>query len=262
MFPARLSIVTYNLWNVQRWPEREPALRRFVTTFLPDILCVQELRKETQESLDRMLPQHARVHDSFPGWTVQGNIYWNALHLEEVEHGAEEIGIEEEYRRLFWVRLRLRSSDAAGASGPASAPERTIFAGTAHLTHRGHKREIEEERSLRIGQTRRAIEALGRVVRDGEPAFFTGDWNDPYHPAKMMREAGWPNCFGELGLLAPPTSPSITATTKPSGWGLPSETIDWIVSNGKARAIAALVPQCHEDGMSPSDHWPVLAVYE
>jgi hypothetical protein len=29
MFPTRLSLVTYNLWGTERWPEREAALRLF-----------------------------------------------------------------------------------------------------------------------------------------------------------------------------------------------------------------------------------------
>ena len=108
MFPVRLSMVTYNLWNTERWPLRKQALRQFVDLFRPDISCLQELRAETQSFLDNAMPQHNRVHDDFPGWTCEGNIYWNSHLLEEEEHGAEDIGIIEEYRRLFWVRLKLK----------------------------------------------------------------------------------------------------------------------------------------------------------
>ena len=31
MVPVRLSIVTYNIWLTERWPERAPALERFLT---------------------------------------------------------------------------------------------------------------------------------------------------------------------------------------------------------------------------------------
>ena len=57
MFPMRLSIVTYNLWNTERWSLRAPALRQFVEIFRPDILCLQELRAETQAVLDTVMPQ-------------------------------------------------------------------------------------------------------------------------------------------------------------------------------------------------------------
>jgi hypothetical protein len=32
--PLRVSFCTYNLWNTERWPEREPALRDLLTPAL------------------------------------------------------------------------------------------------------------------------------------------------------------------------------------------------------------------------------------
>ncbi len=69
MVPTRLSIVTYNIWNTTRWGVREPALRQFVKLFNPDLLCLQELREETQACLDEAMQDHARVDDDLPGWT-------------------------------------------------------------------------------------------------------------------------------------------------------------------------------------------------
>ena len=131
MFPTRLSIVTYNLWNTVRWPVREAALKQFVDLFQPDILCLQELRAETQSFLDQALPQHQRVADDLPGWTCESNIYWRSDLLEGVDHGAEDVGMLEEHRRLFWVRLQVRQ------------PARTIFVSTAHFTYQGHPKERE-----------------------------------------------------------------------------------------------------------------------
>lgn len=107
MHPLRLSIVTYNLWNTQRWPQRAEALNKFLDLFTPDILCIQELREETQSFIDKIMPMHQRVDDEFPSWNCEGNIYWNSNLLEELEHGAEDIGMLEKHRRLFWVRLKL-----------------------------------------------------------------------------------------------------------------------------------------------------------
>ena len=53
MGPTRLSIVTFSIWNTKRWDVREPALRQFVSLFNPDLLCLQELRAETQACLDK-----------------------------------------------------------------------------------------------------------------------------------------------------------------------------------------------------------------
>src|SRR5690606_13074408 len=104
MKTARFSLVTYNLWGTNRWPDREPALRSFLETMYPDILAVQELREQTRQVLDETLDRHARVDDPFEGWTREGNIYWRTDLFQMAEYGAEEIEIKEPLRRLFWVR--------------------------------------------------------------------------------------------------------------------------------------------------------------
>lgn len=248
---TRLSFITYNLWNVQRWPEREPALRAFFRRFRPDVLCLQELRIETRDCLDETLPGYRRVDDTFPGWLRESNIYWNDDLLEEVQHGAEEIGIESDaYRRMFWVRLRVRET------------RRTLFVATAHFTYQGHPDERKEGLSPRVAQARLAARALNSLVRESEPAFFMGDLNDPFAPAQILAEAGYQDCFARLGLLPPPTWPALP-TARVSPWEvITNQVIDWICSNDRARPIAAAVPQFFYEDLTPSDHWPVQAVYE
>ena len=166
MFPVRLSIVTYNLWNTMRWPLRQPAVQQFVDRFRPDVLCVQELRPETRACLDDAMSQHTRVHDQLPGWACESNIYWHRGLFAESEHGAEDIGSLEEHRRLFWVRLKIAEQN------------RTIFVSTAHFTSQRQATETDLGQSPRIEQSRRTIAALQRLVRDNEPAWFMGDLND------------------------------------------------------------------------------------
>jgi endonuclease/exonuclease/phosphatase family metal-dependent hydrolase len=190
------------------------------------------------------------VHDSLPGWTCEGNIYWHGDLLEEVEHGAEDVGMLEEHRRLFWVRLRLPTSG------------QTVFVSTAHFTYQGNPRELETGLSPRIEQARRTAAALRRLVRPGEPAFFMGDLNDTTTPVRILAEAGYVNCFAALGILSPPTMPCAPTKNIELGAHLGHQTIDWLTANQHARPIAAQVPHCYHGDIAPSDHWPVLAVYE
>ena len=250
MFPTRISIVTYNLWNTMRWSLREPALKQFVDLFQPDILCLQELRAETQSFLDQTMPRHRRVSDELPGWTCESNIYWRGDLLEEVEHGAEDVGMLEEDRRLFWARLNLKEQ------------ERTIFVSTAHFTYQGNPQERETGLSPRIEQSRRTVAALQQLVEENEPAFFMGDLNDPVHPNVILHEAGYLSCFATLGIPCPSTFPCNPTANVPAGRYVMNQTIDWVVANQPARAIAAQVPHCYHGDVAPSDHWPVLAVYE
>ena len=67
MLPNRISMMTYNLWNTECWPEREPALRKFLSTFKPDILCLQEIREETIQCISETLPSHHHIEDAQPG---------------------------------------------------------------------------------------------------------------------------------------------------------------------------------------------------
>ncbi len=251
MIPTRLSFVTYNIWNIQRWPLREPALREFFRRFRPDIFCLQELRIEPRDTLDAALHNYQRVEDPFPGWVRESTIYWNSDLLEEVEHGVEDIAIHSDaYRRLFWVRLQVKEKN------------KNIFVATAHYTYQGHPDEMKAGLSPRIEQARQTVSALQRLVQPGEPAFFMGDLNDPVLPLHVFMQAGFQNCFAPLGLLPPPTWPAIPTMRIPPTELATSQTIDWILSNDQAHSIIATVPHFYYEDVAPSDHWPVYAMFE
>jgi endonuclease/exonuclease/phosphatase family metal-dependent hydrolase len=250
MVPTRLSLITYNLWLTERWPARARALERFLELFAPDVLCVQELQRLTQEFLDNVLKEHDRVRDPFSGWTNESNIYWSKALFESVEYGAEEVGHLEPQRRMFWARLRLKPSP------------KTIFVATAHLTSPRNRDEGESGLSPRVRQLKRIADELARLVRQAEPAFFMGDMNDAWHPQRVLKQAGFVSCFAALGMQSPPTFQCYpTANIQPDEPTV-TEAIDLIVANKYARAVAASVPQCYGEDTAPSDHWPVQAVYQ
>jgi endonuclease/exonuclease/phosphatase family metal-dependent hydrolase len=250
MVPTRLSLITYNLWLTERWPARADALERFLRLFAPDMLCVQELQRPTQEFLDGVLKEHDRVRDPFSGWTNESNIYWSKALFENVEYGAEDVGHLEPQRRMFWARLRLKPSS------------KTIFVATAHLTSPRNRDEGESGLSPRVRQLKRIANELTRLVRQTEAAFFMGDMNDAWHPQRILGQAGFVSCFAALGMQSPPTFQCYpTANVQPDQPTV-TEAIDLIVANKYARAVAASVPQCYGEDTAPSDHWPVQAVYE
>ncbi len=251
MIPTRLSFVTYNLWNIQRWPLREPALRSFFRRFRPDVFCLQELRAETRDALDDALPDYRRVDDPFPGWMRESNIYWNGSLLDEVEHGVEDIGISsDKYRGLFWARLKVKDTG------------QTLFVSTAHYTYQEHPEELRTGQSPRAEQARRTIQVLRERVQEREAAFFLGDLNDPVLPTYLLAEAGYRSCFTRLELVPLPTWPAMP-TARTSAWNrITTQTIDWIVSNDLVRPIMTAVPHYYLEDVAPSDHWPVFAMYE
>jgi exonuclease III len=94
---------------------RKLALKQFVETFFPDVLCLQEICVESRSLLDEAMSEHDHVHDDCPGWTCESKIYWKHCLLKEIEYGTEDIGIEGN-RRLFWVRLKLKEQDSTRRS--------------------------------------------------------------------------------------------------------------------------------------------------
>lgn len=251
MFPTRITILTFNIWNNQRWPQREPALRAFFQRYTPDIFCLQELTLETRSALDKALPEYKRVEDKHMGWTCESNIYWNGSLFEEAAHGVEDIGIRSNrFRGLFWVRLKV------------IATGQTILVTTSHYTYQEHPEELLTGQSPRLKQVTETIQALRRLSEELEPVFFMGDLNDAVLPVRKLAEAGYQSCFVRLGLVPPPTWPSFPTANIVTWNRLTSQTIDWIVSNELARPLSAQAPLFFHGDLSPSDHLPVLAVYE
>jgi endonuclease/exonuclease/phosphatase family metal-dependent hydrolase len=250
MIPARISLVTYNLWRTERWPERRPALELFLERYQPDVLCVQELTTATAEVLNAVLSRHEHVHDSFAGWTTEGNIWWNKDLFSLVTIGAEEFGIEAyPDRRLFWVRLKVID------------PQTTFFVGNIHLSDAALPAELDEGRNTRVAEIKSIISSLGQLVQEGEPAFLLGDFNDALAPLTHLYGAGYESPWAKLAQLPPPTMPA--NPDRLLGYGFSTNFVwDWIVANRAARPLAVSSPHVQAGDIPPSDHWPIAAVYE
>src|SRR5262249_13817723 len=156
------------------------------------------------------------------GWTCEGNIYWNTDLFELVTYGAEPIEIVEQYRRFFWVRLRLRQ-----------APERTLFVSTAHYTYQDHPREIATEQHQRIPSARKTLIAINQLAEADESVLFMGDLNDTWHPISILTNGGLINCFTALGQI-----PRVTYPAYPTAKS-PQMTIDWMFHRGPITPMLA-----------------------
>jgi endonuclease/exonuclease/phosphatase family metal-dependent hydrolase len=240
----RFVVCTYNLWNDERWLDRKEPLRQFMTLHRPDILCLQELCFQSRDLLDQVLETHQRVDDSFEGWTRESNIYWNRSLFDLVEYGTEEMGIHEQWRRLFWARLQPRATNA-----PA------LLVATAHYTWPGNNKERIDRVNVRIAQALNTVEALDRLAAPPSPLLFMGDLNDHYWPLKILQEAGLANCFTALGRI-----PQITRPTIPTDVHIP-EVVDWMLHRGPLQPMACDVVDFFVGDVAPSDHKPMLTTY-
>ena len=241
--PIRLVVCTHNIWASSRWPERKDALTQFLGLHRPDILCVQELRPETHSVIDSVLEDHQYVDNAFEGWKHEGNVYWNRDLFDLAGSGAEDIGMFEKARRLFWVRLRVKGRDD------------TLFVSTAHYTWAGNAQEKEGGVNPRYAQAQKTVEALDALVPVGEACLFMGDLNDYQHPLRILREGGLTDSFAALGRIPPPTIPAI-----PMAKGTP-QVIDWMLHRGPIHPMATEVVDFYVDDIAPSDHKPVITTY-
>lgn len=288
--------MTFNTWKTAgtptAWNERRPVMLRLLQKLDPDVLLVQELHPDISGCISEALPGHAWVVDDFKGWTQEGNIFFRQSIFQEVLHGQEQIGQEEELRRLFWLRLSVIGGKQSTNTGEA----KTALFATAHLTWQGHPRECETDANLRKVQSRRAVETLNRVQLPNEPCFFGGDMNESYWPRRLFQEAGFLDCFGAINLPALATHPfrpcvaheEINAdqaldwlfarATNPTSTGGESEDgkkrrrVSDVDSRAAKPLLASVIKgmvglssddpdELHVLGVAPSDHCPVMAVY-
>lgn len=243
--PVRFTVCTYNIWTDTRWPQRRAALMRFADLHRPDILCLQEVQPESLAALDDvLLPTHQRITDPFAGWAHEGNLYWNSRLFTLVEHGAEDIGILEPLRRLFWARLSV--NDGSG---------RTLLVSTAHYTYDGHPKAVESEQYVRLPMARATLAFLNGAQREGEPQLFMGDLNDAYRGMGLLMAGGLTPSFYALGRLARFTHPA-----EPTAGGNPVA-IDWLMHRGPLQVMTSEVVDFYHEDLAPSDHKAVLATY-
>jgi len=245
----RFTAMSVNLWNTQRWPEREAPLRTLLAR-RPDVLCVQELRPQLGELIDAELPQHRRIVGDERGWTHEGNIWWDVDRFEHLGHGASPFGAMERDRRVAWVRLRHRTA------------QRDVVVATVHLTWLGGSRELETGVNPRLEQTRAVVQVLDDVAAD-TPCLVMGDFNDPVVPPRVLGQAGFADAWGALGVVPRATFPAFPLSTEGSRRPpfLPPSTLDWQFHRGAIRPLMTEVVDQPRRGVAPSDHRPLHTLY-
>jgi hypothetical protein len=259
--------MTFNLWLSPtypgNWPNRRTPMIECLKTFSPDILCVQELHPIFHEMILEALPKHDFVRDEFIGWNHESNIYWDSNLFEKIDHGSIDIGLIETSQRLFWVLLKLKQSDHSVVK---SNHDQKLLVSTAHFTWEGHSVECQNDVNIRKNQARQTVIALRelrlKIDEPTLPIFFMGDLNENYHPRRILREAGFFDCFSVLRLPVPPTHPQ--RPSDPNEDSLTDATLDWMMHNNYARPLLANVLRnfISTGGCSVSDHCPVMCIYE
>lgn len=245
--------MTYNLWGGWDLEHRSDALTELLRRRSPDLLGVQELHPDAVSLIDSALPQHQRVQQEAPGWTSQGNLWWDAELFSVEGHGASDVGLLNPDAALFWVRLR----SVLFPELPA-----LVYA-TVHLTFPGHRLEKETERSPRTAQAAAVAEELNRLAVAG-PVILCIDINDYARPLWALYDRGFREPFGYFGRTCPITHPVTPRRDRSLPWDdvqTVEKAIDWQFFRGPVRPRNAEVIDFFLDGVAPSDHKPVMATF-
>lgn len=231
------------MWGHDRWPDRHDAVVGLLRSRRPDILALQEVRRDTLQLVTDTLQEHERVHSDFAGWEQEGNISWNRLLFAYEAHGAEPVGQFEELRRLFWVRLR-----------PVGLQTSPLVVGCVHYSYPDYPDESLGRANPRVDQAKQTVDALDRVAGGG-PCLLMGDLNDYRHPLRILVEGGFQHAAGALAVTLKPTHPAF-----PTAWDTP-QVIDWQLHRGPLRPLCTEVVDHFTGDLAPSDHKPLVTVY-
>ncbi len=92
--------------------------------------------------------------------------------------------------------------------------------------------------------------------------FFCGDYNDRYHPRRMLQPAGYWDTFSRLSLPLHRTWPTPSWGWVEDATGVSDFACDFIFSCDRVKPLTSQVVEHSLRGVHPSDHFPVVAVFQ
>ncbi|MFL7839922.1 MAG: endonuclease/exonuclease/phosphatase family protein [Candidatus Promineifilaceae bacterium] len=244
------------------WDLRKHLVIERVRAFDPDFLGMQECQEGEQEQFIRQqLPDYEffgvrRGDDSRTGREMapllirksafellDGGTFW--LSKTPEEQGSKLLGAVFP-RTATWARLRSRVN-----------PARTIFFFNTHFDYI----------PLILPQAAEILRERIHAITSGMPTVLTGDFNTPTGGGAYRRltEAVDSRKDDSEFRLIDVSIDSGTTSGSPAGtihkFGMLNRPliIDWILASTQFTAVTALIDDYNDDGLYPSDHYPVIA---
>jgi endonuclease/exonuclease/phosphatase family metal-dependent hydrolase len=224
------------------WERRKDRLRALLREHPVDFLCAQEVNLFQADFLRECLPGHSvcGVRDPAPAFW-QNNVITGSPAWERT--GCARFFLSDSP----WVPSRF-----AGSKWPRQCTVAVfrregleVACVNTHLDFRARVREAA---------ARVLLEELEGLVPEGAPVVLAGDFNAaPGEPCyRMLTERGFEDVFREHG---GGTWHGFTGRAR-------GGRIDWILSRGGVSAVEGRIVTGAFGGGYPSDHFPVMAVFE
>ncbi len=233
------------------WPYRAPLLSSIINLHDTELLGTQEGREPQLRSLEKRLPSLTLI-DDHRAW-IENRMYpclfYNEAVFELINSGdiwlssTPEIPASKSFGSLFprlctWARLKNKNDKSS-----------TLFLNT-HLDHLSSKTRIQQVRVLK--------EEVSKIYGPHEQMILMGDFNegpgqDVHH--FLLKTLKLIDCYEEMGLQ------EVASHHKFSDQRNGFERIDWILRSQNLKTNSIKLSQESLNGLYPSDHLPVLAVF-
>lgn len=234
------------------WSARRDLLVETIRSRRPDVVGTQELFYEQAQYIVERLPEYAWF-----GLSRRGNredehmgVFYRKDRLRVIESGDFWLSITpEKPGSISWNMSLPRMVTWAVFELTATGRRFRYF-----NTHFAHRREDETARQ----KSAQLIACRLELLEAGEPVVLTGDFNAPaggpvYETLRRLLRDAWT----EAGERRGPEDTFHGFTGKPR----PGR-IDWILFRAPWKAVVAETITDSRGAVFPSDHFPVMAVFE
>lgn len=251
-----LRVMTYNLRYASdtppnSWGERLPVAVAMIDETAPDVIGTQEGLYRQVKDLDTALADYDWIGIGRNGGSRSEfmAVFYRRERLEPLEFdhfwlsdtpdvvGSTTWG-NDNIRMVTWVRFRDRQTD------------REVYVLNTHFDH-----QIREARE----KSARLIIARTGKLDQSLPMILLGDFNARADDSAVYDTLVAEDAFSDIWHTAAQRGDAIDTFHNYRQVGDNGRRIDWILSRGPVRAVAAEVVTFSQDGQHPSDHFPVMA---
>lgn len=236
-----------------RWELRQDTLVRTIRLKNPDVMGTQELFYIQGQYIAENLPEYEWFGNSRRGNREDEHmgVFYKRSKLRVIEAGN------------FWLSdtPEVPGSQAWGATLPRMVTW-ALFeikaSGKRFYFFNTHFQHTAQGAQARVNSAKLVAERIGKL-REDVPLILTGDFNspalesEPYKILTAQLKDAW-------------TTAGRKVAAEGTGSGFRGATggrrIDWILYRGPYTVLEAETVTYNEDGRYPSDHYPVLAVFE
>jgi len=236
-----------------RWEVRQDTLVRTIRLKNPDIVGTQELFYIQGEYIAVNLPEYEWFGNSRRGNREDEHmgVFYKRSKLRVIESGN------------FWLSEtpEVAGSQAWGATLPRMvtwALFEVRASGKRFYLYNTHFQHTAQGNEARVNSAKLVAERIGRLPA-AVPVILTGDFNaaapdaEPYKILTANLTDARPTAARVLG----PEGTSSGFSGRVS-----DRRIDWILYRGPFKVLEFETVTYNEDGRYPSDHYPVIAVFE